>query len=175
MQTSRGASVAVASHGDISLIFFPKLEPYLHSQLLFSNLPPSHTSHVHLILQKTTSSQYHFLNPNMSRPRKTRFWHLSMSRLRLRRESSPAQSVSDVYHSMPSTPADSGVGMLDDQKDGFYRYSESLVDEDTRSVASSLIMRPSASMHGTLCDEPVVSTNSHTPPGNSVPRDATWR
>lgn len=59
---------------------------------------------------------------------------------------------------MPPMSPDSCADMFDDQKDGFYRYSESLVaEEDAKSMASSLILRPSVSMHDDLRDESVVS------------------
>jgi hypothetical protein len=43
-------------------------------------------------------------------------------------------------------------------RDGFYKYSETVpIDEDTKSPAGSLILRPSASLEDDICDQPVVS------------------
>lgn len=86
----------------------------------------------------------------MKSTRKSRFWPFSLSKLRPRRGSQDSKTSSEDFHSLSSvSPAD----VIDDQKDGFYRYSESLVEGDSKSF----VLRPSPSAKDVASDYFAVS------------------
>lgn len=76
------------------------------------------------------------LTMNHSPPRKIHRWHLAIAKLHLKREHRcPSSKASDDLHKVASEVGD---GPMEDQKDGFYRYSESLVEEEEKSLALAL-------------------------------------
>lgn len=86
----------------------------------------------------------------MKSTRQSRFWQFSLSKLHPRRGSQDSKTSSEDFHSLsPVSPAD----VIDDQKDGFYRYSESLVEDDSKS----LVLQPSPSAKDVASDYFAVS------------------
>ncbi|KAJ5115247.1 hypothetical protein NUU61_001006 [Penicillium alfredii] len=79
----------------------------------------------------------------MDSSHKSRFWELAISKLRFRRQ--PRQpKTSDEVHSLDP---DVGLDNTETQKDGFYRYSESLLEE-----ANSLLLQQTESLEdGSEC------------------------
>ncbi|KAJ5624490.1 hypothetical protein N7510_000799 [Penicillium lagena] len=74
---------------------------------------------------------------NHSPPRKIHRWHLATAKLHLKRghRRPSSKAASDDLHKVASEVGD---GPLEDQKDGFYRYSESLLEEEEKSLALAL-------------------------------------
>lgn len=165
----------VVSHrrGDPFAMFFPNLNFAFVYHLLSRLLPSSFSSLFPLFppacvflratsqrLLPTLSAWNHHTNLSiiMLRARKSRLWLALSSKLRPKRQRSPP--LPDAYPHMDEEDdsTDSLEELMRSHMDGFYNYPESrAVEEDAKSVAGSLILRPSASLEDNLGDQPVVS------------------
>lgn len=116
----------------------------------------------------------HF-NLTMLRSQKSRFWS-ALSRLpglRPKRQRSPSPNTRfrELFCIDPNN-MDSLDELVLRQRDGFYKYSETVaVEEEPKSPAGSLILRPSASLEDDLCEQPVVSFFPCRPSPERPPRD----
>lgn len=70
-----------------------------------------------------------------SRGHKSHLWNLAFPKLHFTRDSRrpTVQDSSDEFHSLGSETL---VDSIDDQKDGFYRYSESILEEEAQFLAA---------------------------------------